>query len=46
MGRTERAKNGYWHGGGFTPFGYDYINGELIINEFQAMQVKEVYRIL
>lgn len=44
MGRTERAKNGYWHGGGFTPFGYDYINGELIINEFQAMQVKEVYR--
>jgi site-specific DNA recombinase len=43
MGRTERAKNGYWHGGGHMPFGYDYINGELIINEFQAMQVKEAY---
>ena len=44
MGRTERAKNGLWHGGGFRPFGYDYINGKLIVNEFEAMQVREVYR--
>jgi len=44
MGRSERAKNGYWHGGGFMPFGYDYVNGELIINEFEAMQVRQVYR--
>lgn len=44
MGRTERAKNGYWHGGGFTPFGYNYVNGDLIIDEFQAMQVKEAYK--
>ncbi len=44
MGRTERAKNGYWHGGGFTPFGYNYVNGGLIIDEFQAMQVKEAYK--
>ena len=43
MGRMERAKNGYWHGGGFDPVGYNYINGELIINEYEAMQVKEIF---
>lgn len=43
MGRMERAKNGYWHGGGFDPVGYDYINGELVINEYEAVQVKEIF---
>lgn len=43
MGRTERAKNGFWHGGGYKPFGYDYIEGELIVNDFEAMQIKEIY---
>ena len=43
MGRIERAKDGYFHGGGFDPIGYDYIDGHLIVNEYEAMQVRKVY---
>lgn len=43
MGRVGRAKNGYFHGGGYAPTGYDYIDGNLIINEYEAMQIKELY---
>lgn len=43
MGRIERAKDGYFHGGGYTPIGYDYIDGELVVNEYEAMQIREVY---
>ena len=42
-GRIERAKEGWFHGGGFIPIGYDYVNGHLIINEYEAMQVRLVY---
>ena len=44
MGREERAKNGYWHGGGFRPFGYNYENNSLSINDYEALQVKEIFR--
>lgn len=43
MGRTERAKTGLFHGGGFHPFGYDYINGRLVINKANAIIIREVY---
>lgn len=43
MGREERAKDGYWHGGGYDPIGYDYIDNELIINEYEAMQIRKVH---
>lgn len=43
MGRIGRAKNGYFHGGGNAPTGYDYIDGELIINDYEAIQVKDLY---
>lgn len=43
LGRSARAKDGYFHGGGHTPIGYDYVDGELIINEYEAMQVRECY---
>lgn len=43
MGRIGRAKNGYFHGGGYAPTGYDYIDGALVINEYEAMQVRELY---
>lgn len=43
LGAIARAKDGYFHGGGFIPIGYDYIDGELIINDYEAMQVREVY---
>lgn len=42
-GRVERAKEGLWHGGGFNPIGYDYINGELVINQQEAAQVRRVF---
>lgn len=45
MGRIERAKSGLFHGGGFTPIGYDYVDGELIINEYEALQVRKVYEL-
>lgn len=43
MGRIGRGKAGYFHGGGNAPTGYDYIDGLLLINEYEAMQVREVY---
>ena len=42
-GRIERAKEGYWVGTGRPPIGYDYVNGQLIVNEYEAMQVKEIF---
>lgn len=43
MGRIERAKEGRFHGGGFIPIGYDYVDGELVINDYEAMQVREIF---
>lgn len=43
MGRIGRAKEGLWHGGGFDPIGYDYIDGKLVINEIEAKQVKMIF---
>jgi site-specific DNA recombinase len=45
MGREGRAKEGKFHGGGYVPIGYDYIEGELKINEFEAMQIKEIHKL-
>lgn len=44
MGRIGRAKNGYYHGGPTAPTGYDYIDGELVVNEYEALQIKEVFK--
>ena len=43
MGREARAEEGLWHGGGHDPIGYDYIDGQLVINEYEAMQVRKIY---
>lgn len=45
MGREGRAKEGKFHGGGYVPIGYDYIDGELKINEFEAMQIREIHKL-
>lgn len=45
MGREGRAKEGKYHGGHFEPIGYKYIDGELVIDEFEAMQVKEIFNL-
>ena len=43
MGRIGRGKAGYYHGGPTPPTGYKFIDSELIVDEYQSMQVKEVY---
>lgn len=43
LGRTARAKEGLFHGGSNGAIGYEYINGQLVINEFEAMQIKEAF---
>ncbi len=43
MGRIGRAKSGLFHGGGAAPTGYDYVDGHLVVNDFAAMQVREVF---
>ena len=45
VGREGRAKEGKWHGGYYTPVGYDYKDGMLTINPFEAMQVKECFNL-
>ena len=45
MGRIARAKEGIWHGSGTPPVGYDYVNGNLVINEYEAEQIREIYRL-
>lgn len=43
MGRAGRAEEGLWHGGGTDPLGYDYIDGELVVNEVEAQQIRDIY---
>ena len=43
MGRIGRAKAGLFHGGAYIPIGYDYKDGYLVVNEYEAMQVREVF---
>lgn len=43
MGRIGRGKAGYFHGGGNAPTGYDYQDGLLVVNEYEAMQVREIF---
>ena len=45
IGKEARAKDGKWHGGSTVPVGYDYnqATDELTINEYEAMQVNELY---
>ncbi|MDO4275910.1 MAG: recombinase family protein [Eubacteriales bacterium] len=43
MGRVGRAKSGHFHGGAYAPVGYDYVDGELVVNEYEALQVNDLY---
>lgn len=42
IGKDSRAKEGKWHGGRWVPVGYDYIEGMLYPNEYEAMQVRTI----
>ena len=44
MGRIGRSKAGYFHGGGNPPRGYQYVDGKLVVDEYEATLVREVYR--
>lgn len=41
-GRREKARQGGWNGG-FAPYGYSLVNGELIINEEEAETIKMIF---
>ena len=43
MGKLARAKLGKFHGSSYVPIGYDYVNGELVTNEYEKMQVIEIF---
>ena len=45
MGREARAKEGKWHGSAIPPVGYRYVDGELVVHEYEAMQVRELFRL-
>lgn len=43
MGRVARAKTGLYHGGGNIPIGYEYSDGKLVVDPYEAEQVKKIY---
>lgn len=45
MGQRERAKEGLHHGGRMSPIGYEYEGDSLVINEFEAAQVRLIYNL-
>lgn len=44
LGRDARAKEGKYHGGGKLPIGYDYVDGQLIVNPYEALQIQKIYQ--
>ena len=43
MGLEARAKEGKFHGSAVAPIGYDYVDGELVINQFERLQIERIY---
>ena len=41
-GRIQKAREGKWNGG-FAPYGYKLVNGELIINEEEAEAIRIIF---
>lgn len=41
-GRKQKAREGKWNGG-FAPYGYKLVNGELIINEEEAEAIRIIF---
>lgn len=41
-GRIQKAREGKWNGG-FAPYGYQLIDGELQINEEEAAAIRVIY---
>lgn len=45
MGKMARAKEGKWSGGSCKPIGYDYIDGELVVNPYEKIQVQRIFEL-
>lgn len=43
MGKEARAKKGLYHGSNSYPIGYDYVDGQLIPLDFEAMQIRIIF---
>ena len=43
MGKEARAKLGKFGGSNYVPIGYDYVDGNLVTNEFEKMQVIRIF---
>lgn len=43
IGKEARAKQGKFHGSAQVPIGYDYIDGELVTNEFEKAQIIQIF---
>lgn len=41
-GRIQKAREGKWNGG-FAPYGYQFVNGKLEINEEEAVVIRTIY---
>lgn len=46
-GRYKRQEQGYWHGGGKTPYGYKYDKetGTLVVVSEEAESIREIFRL-
>ena len=44
MGKLARAKSGFYKGGGCVPIGYDYKDGKLVINPYEAEFVRKMFK--
>lgn len=45
IGKEARTKEGKWRGGANVPVGYNYVDGKLEIEPFEAMQIRELFQL-
>ncbi|AOT68919.1 recombinase family protein [Geosporobacter ferrireducens] len=43
LGKREQARQGKWRGGP-VPLGYDYIDQQLVINEYEALIIRKIFQ--
>lgn len=43
MGRLGRAKRGLWRGGSNVPTGYRFEDGQLVVDDYEALQVRQIF---
>lgn len=43
LGKREQARQGKWRGGP-VPLGYDYIDRQLVVNEYEALIIRKIFQ--